>query len=341
MTQFCPTCEDFCPVRTEDRQETFKVRGCDITVPVSVECCANCGEMLGSDEQDQRIIDQVHAEYRRQKGLLTPEEIKDIRERYQLSQRSFAALLGMSEASINRYERGGLQDESHDTVIRACREPSIVRDLLRRHGNRLSAWQRQRVEQALSDELQEYGNLIKFLGNNCFCMPEEVSKNTGFRRFDYTKFAAVVLWFCNRLGGVYITALNKLLFYSDFLHFKENTVSLTGAAYRRMQYGPVLADYEGLLGLMEGRNLIVKEEQYFPNGDTTGYRCKRGPSADSVAQDFSTSEIQVLERVAEALGQLKARQVSERSHQETAWLETPERELISYEFAKDLSMSIS
>lgn len=37
---------------------------------------------------------------------LTPQDIKDIRAKYGLSQRSFARLLGLGEASLARYEKG-------------------------------------------------------------------------------------------------------------------------------------------------------------------------------------------------------------------------------------------
>ncbi|NIO19633.1 MAG: DUF4065 domain-containing protein, partial [Candidatus Aenigmarchaeota archaeon] len=35
------------------------------------------------------------------------------------------------------------------------------------------------------------------------------------------------------------TVLNKLLFYADFKHCKEYTVSISGSRYARLPYGPV------------------------------------------------------------------------------------------------------
>ncbi len=148
--EFCPRCEEYRSTKVVERRETYKVRGRDITVPVKGPVCAECGESLGTDEDDQRILDAIYAEYRRQTDLLTPERIKDIRERYQLSQKSFAALLGMSEATVNRYEQGSLQDPSHDTLMRACENPQVMRDLLYRRGHLLSDWQRKRMEDALA-----------------------------------------------------------------------------------------------------------------------------------------------------------------------------------------------
>ena len=137
MRYFCPTCEDYIEVKTENIQETFTVRGTEIEIAVSRMVCVSCDENIGSEEQDQNILDLVNAEYRKKTDLLTPGKIKEIRARYSLSQKSFALLLGMSEATINRYEKGAIQDQSHDTSIRACETPKFVRELLERKGDLL------------------------------------------------------------------------------------------------------------------------------------------------------------------------------------------------------------
>ena len=55
----------------------------------------------------------------------------------------------MSEATINRYEGGGLQDAAHDATIRACESPEFVRQQLQLRGGRLSERQRSKVEAAI------------------------------------------------------------------------------------------------------------------------------------------------------------------------------------------------
>jgi putative zinc finger/helix-turn-helix YgiT family protein len=337
---FCPNCEDYRSTRHVERPETYTVRDRQITVPVATTVCAVCGEAVGSDEQDQVILDAVHAEYRRQTDLLTPERIKEIRQGYRLSQKSFALLLGMSEVTINRYERGGLQDAAHDTAIRVCEKPQVMRDLLRLRGHLLSDWQRRRAEDALAGRDTSKEDVFSHLGEvDWICMPREITDRTGFRRFEYQRFAAVVLWFCERLGETSRTVINKLLFYADFLNYRVATVSLTGTAYRRVQYGPVPADYDGLLSRMESESLLAREERVFPGG-CTGYYYKPGPKADSISAEFSAHEIRVLECVADSLGKRMAKDISERSHQEPAWRETEDGKLISYQWARQLSLAL-
>ena len=67
---FCPTCEAYRATKAVERMERYKVRGLDIEVPVKVEVCAECGEQLGSDEQDKHVLDTAYAECRQRMDLL-------------------------------------------------------------------------------------------------------------------------------------------------------------------------------------------------------------------------------------------------------------------------------
>lgn len=341
MTEkFCPNCEEYRQVREEDRNETYKVRGKDISLPVHVEVCTTCGETIYDKARDSDLMHRIYDEYRRLENLLTPEDIKATRKRYRLSQQSLADLLGMSEATVNRYEQGGLQDPAHDALIRACQNPETVRQQLQRRGHLLTAWQRQRVEESLTSQVQDAETLLDRLGEvDWICMPRDVSIYTGNRRFEYRRFAAVTVWFCRRLNAVSRTVINKLMFYADFLGFKTSTVSLTGAAYRRLVYGPVPADYGGLLSRMESEEVLASQEVEYANG-YSGTDYSVGPNADALAVELDPREAAVLEFIAETFRNWSAKRISEESHREAAWRDTPDKALISYETAKDLSLSL-
>jgi len=338
--EFCPNCEDYRETNVLEHAETYTVRGRKITVPVRSKYCSSCGESIGSDDVDQEVLNAVYAEYRRQADLLTPERIKEIRKRYRLSQKSLAALLGMSEATVNRYEQGGLQDQAHDVAIRACESPEFVRNLLGRRGHLLSDWQRKRVEQALAGAPEREEDWLDSIGHGKWIQAaNEISDRTGFRRFDPRRFASVAIWFCTRLRQVSRTVINKLAFYADFLNFKSATVSLTGMAYRKAPYGPVPDDYDMLLGWMVAEGLILCTEVEFPDGNT-GFYYKVGPNAHSLSIELSAHEKKVLEHVASELGGLTAKAISDHSHSEFAYRNTPDGQLITYQEAGSLSLSL-
>lgn len=335
-TDYCVICGDDREFRHERKPTEFEVRGETLKFDVPVKVCPSCGTTEVEEGVDPAEI--AFSEYRKRKGLLTPEEIKSIRKRFRLSQKSLAALLGMSEATVNRYEAGGLQDEAHDQAIRAFQNPAVVRDLLERRGDRLSAWQRRRVLEALESE-EELPRAGITLSGKLYGMPKEVSPTTGYRQFDYLRYVAVVLWLCRQLPVVTATSLNKLLFYVDFLHFKSEAVSFTGAAYRRVQHGPVPAAYGDLQQLMELEGFVEVHEVPYQNG-RTGMEFRPGPKANELKVKFTSRELRILESVGRAFKSVTPGEIRDRSHQESAWKDTEDRGLISYEKAADLSLAV-
>ena len=334
---YCVACGEEHSVRQKQQSVEFEVRGETMVFDVPVKICDACGTIEVAEGVDPAEI--AFQMYREKEGLLTPLQIREIRGRYSLSQKSFAALLGMSEATINRYEGGGIQNEVNDTAIRDCANPDTMRNLLQRRGDRLSAFQRQRVEEALEGEVRESSGVL-LSDDKLWNMPDELSLTTGFRRFNYERYAAVVTWFCRRMKMVTATSLNKLLFYADFLHFDSESVSLTGAAYRKAQYGPVPAGFCRLREQMELDQFVEIREFPCQNGNV-GEKYQEGPMAGELKVSFSPRESEVLEMVAEAFGNVTPGEISDHSHNETAWRETKDRELISYDKAAGLSLRLS
>ncbi len=62
---------------------------------------------------------------------LSAQDIKDIRKKYGLSQKSFAKLLGIGEASIARYETGAVPTRANKNLISAAADPSFMAECLK------------------------------------------------------------------------------------------------------------------------------------------------------------------------------------------------------------------
>jgi len=77
--------------------------------------CGACGEVILSVELQKRIERRQYA----RKGILTPEEIKSIREKYSLTQARMAQILQVGEKNFSRWENGiAMQTKSMDSLIR-------------------------------------------------------------------------------------------------------------------------------------------------------------------------------------------------------------------------------
>ena len=84
---------------------------------------------------------------------MTPQKIKEIRGRYGLSQKAFARLLGLGDASIVRYENGQEPSKANANLIRAAFIPEFMADCLERDGGQLPEAQREQVEKVVYAEV--------------------------------------------------------------------------------------------------------------------------------------------------------------------------------------------
>lgn len=145
---YCPNCKLERKFRSQTRIDTFIVRGETFELPVIVDVCTGCGEVRLEEGRDEDLLMSACNLYRSKHDLLQPALIREIRMRYGLSQKAFATLLGMSQATINRYELGALPQETHDNLIRMAAYHEVMLDLIERRGHLLTARQRSRAIRA-------------------------------------------------------------------------------------------------------------------------------------------------------------------------------------------------
>src|SRR5699024_11517990 len=91
--------------------------------------------------------------FRWENDYLNPMEIKETREKYGLSQRGFASLLGVGSASIARYETGAVPTKSHHTLLKNMRDNhGFVKDLYEINANKLKRLDNKRMEKRINNE---------------------------------------------------------------------------------------------------------------------------------------------------------------------------------------------
>lgn len=328
LTLYCPACNEDRDFHRDLRTETHRVRGADITADLTTYVCPVCGDTQPDPDHDPMAL--LYAEYRRRHGLLDPQEIKRIPEQYGLSRESFAQLLGMSPASLYRYEAGSLQDEVHDNLIRACDDPQEMIAIFDRHGSRLSDLQQRRFWDAIAQLPQPIRTPT---WTEQWRQPNEYNGN---RLFSHHRFAAMVRCICDTTGGVFTAKLFKLLFFADFLAYKQLDRSISGSPYRAIQHGPVPADYGALMQRLVQDDILTSEEVDF--GQRSGTKYTSGPKSLPAEDSLTQREIEIIQAVANRFHHMTATEIREAAHHEEAWKQTPQKKLVSYEWAKQLSI---
>ena len=99
-------------------EETFEYGGREkpftVTARIPSLLCRNCGYRFYDDDAEWAR----HAAACRHLVVMTPDEIRALREGYGLSQVELAELTGLGVASLGRWERGaGIQNEGYDALL--------------------------------------------------------------------------------------------------------------------------------------------------------------------------------------------------------------------------------
>ena len=124
---YCPSCGEEKDFIIKNEKEAYPVKNELTEIEARITYCRHCGDQIWNDELDPENLQAAYRKYRTDHGLLQPEEIKAIREKYALTQTAFAKILGLGEKTIARYETGSLQDMAQNNLIELARMPEAFR----------------------------------------------------------------------------------------------------------------------------------------------------------------------------------------------------------------------
>ena len=259
-TAFCSDCMKETDVRIEERREVLPVRGENVDVSARVAVCTACGTDVWMDELDDETLQNAFAEYRRRHDLLSPTDMRRLRQRWGLGQRAFALLLGWGEITLHRYETGSLQDAAHDVQLRMTERAENVQMLLQANGGKLTSRQREMVEARMQEAEA---------GEEIVCGDEDLERLLAGRGhglyggnvpISLSKMREVIAYF-SELPDMFVTKLAKLMFYGDFLHYQEHSTSITGLAYAHAPQGPIPDKYERIRADVVENDVVRVEER--------------------------------------------------------------------------------
>lgn len=329
----CPMCDNSADLALIKKEETIEVRKEPITIPTEFYKCSKCGEEFRVIGLGDDPLDKAYRIYRSKHGMLQSEDIRAFRRQYGLTQSELANLLGLGGATISRYEHGQLQDKTHDTLIRMSMDPVNLRELVQQSSDVFSFEKRNRLLRLLDGSMESGTGLFSHVISATF-ENHECDEYSGFKKFDNERFLNSILYLCKY--GVIKTKLNKLLFYFDFKHCKEYTVSSTGVRYAHVPFGPAPDGYELYYPILVRQGLIEVEEVSYQGKDYTGerYLSKQEPNLNI----FTDSELSILLSVNEFFKDYNASEMSEFSHDEKGYQDTENGNLISYRYAEDLKI---
>jgi HTH-type transcriptional regulator/antitoxin MqsA len=114
-------------VRVDDKT-TVRVSGMSTTVPRVVYRCGRCGDEQFTVEQRELVEKSALAAIRAAHGLLSPREIKSLRERLGLTPTQLGELIyGVPKGLIEGWEKGRyLQNREADALLRSLEDREVL-----------------------------------------------------------------------------------------------------------------------------------------------------------------------------------------------------------------------
>lgn len=336
MKVYCPYCKKEVEYRIEKR-DIKEFKGIEVNTFENVAICNECNEDLYVNEIENENNERIFKIYRKIANIITPQDIVNLRNKYDISQRELTAILGFGKMTINRYERGGLPSKSQSDYIRLLIDNEIEfvnRVKAAYEKNEISEKTYKKivsndVEKAISKkEVQD--NIRKYLNVELNRDPDIYN---GYRSLDLDKIENIISYIASKVKNLTITSLNKYLWYIDMLSFNQRSVAITGLTYQNQKFGPTIINkrYDEI-SLLDDK--YQREDFETINGNVTEIISKDNFDLNKI----SDSEKKIIDSVIKLLKNKKVTEISEISHKEDGWRKTERLEQISFEYAMNLKL---
>lgn len=298
--------------------------------------CKDSGEQFTTTSLDEVNMNQVYNQYRDKFNIPFPDEITRIREKYGVSASRMSAILGFGVNSYRQYEAGEMPSISNARLIQMVNDPRKFIDMVELCDSLEENTKAKYIQKAqiLIDERKR--NIFNFNLKDYLLGNHLADIYSGYRNPNFEKFTEMVVYFSEQVQP-FKTKMNKLLFYSDFLMFKQSCFSISGVRYSAIPMGPVPHNFQSIFEFLANQGEIDINYTQFPQG-YTGEQFKAKKDRPFNASLFTGEELEVLTKVSSKFKSTSTNGIIEFSHLEEAWKKNErDKTVISYEYAFDLN----
>jgi len=297
--------------------------------------CQDSGEQFTTDALDEVNMNQVYNQYRDLFKIPFVEEIIRIRKKYGLSAAKMSAILGFGANSYRQYESGEMPSVSNARLIQMVDDPKKFIDLVQLCDALDNKTKEKHIAIAQNIVEDRKRNIFNFNLKDYLLGNHLADVFSGYRNPNFEKFTEMVVFFSEQIEP-YKTKMNKLLFYADFLMFKQSCFSISGVRYRAIDMGPVPNNFQSIFEYLANNNYIDINYTQFPQG-YTGEQFKARKERPFNPELFTETELEVLNNVVKEFKESSTNTIIETSHLEEAWKKNEkDKNVISYNYAFDL-----
>ena len=270
------------------------------------------GESYTTTESDGVWLSQVTNQYRAKHGIPYTDEIIALRERYGLSASKMSVILGFGANQYRLYEMGEVPSESNGKMIRSAMNPKVFLDLVKSSRHQLTDREYDKIVARMEEVIAKSGewHSEQWVVGRLFRCGRGVSN--GFAPLSTERLKNLLLYILGKMGDTFQTKMNKVLFYIDFLSYRERGIAISGLAYNAIDFGPVPQRWDRVYSAfdeVEQKTQLVHDQECVALTATA--------AADMGG--FTTEEKAIIDEVCEKMKGLSAHDISDLSHREPAW----------------------
>ena len=336
MREYCPYCKKEVDYKIEKR-DVKEFRGIEIDTYENVAVCKECHQDLYVNEIEGKNNERIYELYRAKANIIKPQDIVDLRKRYDISQRELTSILGFGKMTINRYERGGVPTKSQSDYIRLLIDNDNkfiekVKEAYKNGNINDKTYEKIVSEESNTsiDKEQIQDNIRRYLR---YALNRKPDIYNGYKSLDIEKVENIISYIASKVKNLTITSLNKYLWFIDMLSFNQRSVSITGLTYQNQKFGPTIIDKKyDEISLLDDK--YIREDIETENGNTTKIISNGNYNLDKI----SDTEKEIIDKIIKILKNKTVTDISELSHREEGWKKTKRLEKISFEYAMNLNI---
>lgn len=275
--------------------------------------CEDSGEQFTDDESDMAGFVQVTNQYRAKYGIPYTDEIIAVRQRYGISAAKMSLILGIGVNQYRLYEQGEVPSVSNGRMIRSIMNPKVMLEMVESSKNELSVSEYEKIISKVQTIIasSEVYKREQYETKRIFNTSR--GADNGYAQLSLNRLKNIMLYILNRCDEVWCTKMNKLLFYTDFMSYRERGMAMTGLSYRAIDFGPVPERWDRVYSEFPEVRQELRQV-----GDFVGSVLIASVEADNTM--FTDAELKVLDAICTHFGKMTSREISRISHDEEAWL---------------------
>lgn len=275
--------------------------------------CEDSGEQFTDDESDTAGFVQVTNQYRAKYGIPYTDEIIAVRQRYGISAAKMSLILGVGINQYRLYEQGEVPSVSNGRMIRSIMNPKVMLEMVESSKNELSVSEYEKIISKVQTIIasSEAYKMELYETRRLFTTPR--GPENGYAQLSLNRLKNIMLYILNKCDDVWCTKMNKLLFYTDFLSYRERGMAMTGLSYRAIDFGPVPERWDRVYSEFHEVRQELRQV-----GDFVGSVLIASEESDYSM--FTDAELKVLDAICTHFSKMSSREISRISHDEDAWL---------------------